>query len=146
MRATRRHSIIATMSKGLEICFSYKKIERIIHKIFGRFEAKIKFRRLFAATNSVLFHLGYLPLMERDFNNCCCNLQIGGILTRIDGGQVADWNNPNWWVLPSGRVHGIYAKVRAGVSRLYGSSSKPYDQWEHISFEMDPLHRFAAAL
>jgi len=146
---------MATMTRGMSICSSFKLIEQIISKVFGRFEAKIGFRRLFAATNKVLFHLGYQPITESKLSYHCWNLAADGVLTRSDARLEIDWNKPNSWVrgasvgsgLRSGSAYGIYGTITGRISsRVYGHPSKPYDPWEHVSFEMDALHRLAAAL
>lgn len=139
---------MATMSKGMVICSSFTLIEKIISKIFSSLGAKIRFRRLLAATNKVLFHLGYQPITESDLSFHCFNLQADGTLMRLDSRLEADWNNPNSWVMGSGlrdgSIYSIYGRVSSRVYDRYPST--PYDPWEHVSYGMDPLHRLAAAL
>jgi hypothetical protein len=146
---------MATMCKGRAICSSFRLIEKIISKIFSRFEARIRFRRLFAATNQVLLHLGYHHIRETELSYHCWNLAADGILSRLDDRLEVDWNNPNSWVmgapavssgLRAGNAYGVYGTISGRMKRDYGYSSKAYDPWEHVSYEMDPLHRLVAAL
>lgn len=141
MRATHRHSILATMAKGLT--YPPDKIIRLaIVKIFSAFGGELRFRRLFGAVNIVLFHLGHAPIDEGALSWRCDKLARMGALLRVDD-RTRNLNTVLGSGLRPGTLTAIYGRPCIVTDRYY---SGPYDPWMHISYRMDPLHRLAAAL
>ena len=135
MLATRRHSIIWTMCRGLTTAPD-RTIRKAIVKIYGKFEGEIMFRRLHAAVNKVMFHLGHAPIYEGFLDWLCKQLVCKGILTRqpdIKHGSCDCF---------SGRAY----RLGGSLFGCIGYCSGHYDQWKLVHYEMDPLHRLASAL